>query len=65
MQRVEELALEAPFKLGVVEIARVQIKIVSVHGDGFILELNDHLDAFAFIPCRKVQQGMFIEAELV
>src|SRR5207302_4905877 len=47
MQRIEELALEAPFELRIVEVARMKVEIVSMHGHGFIFELNDDLDAFA------------------
>ena len=61
VQCIEELALKAPFKLRIVEIARVQIEIVGVHGDGFIFELDDDLDTLAFLARGEVQQGMLVE----
>ena len=64
MQRVKELTLEAPFELQVVEIAGMQIEVVSVHLHTFIFELDDDLDAFAFGACRKVQQWMLVETKL-
>jgi len=64
MQGVVELALEAPFKLRVIEIAGMEIKIVGMNTDVFVLELDDYLDSFAFRARREVQQRMFVEAEL-
>ena len=64
VQGIEELALEAPFKLRVVEIAWVQIKIVRVHRGGFIFELDDDPDTFALGARREVQQRVLVEAEL-
>jgi hypothetical protein len=64
VQGVEELALEAPFELGVVEVAGMKIEIVDVHGDGFVFELDDDLDA-VFLGARgEIQEGMLVEAEL-
>jgi hypothetical protein len=64
VERVEELALEAPFELRVVEIARVHIKVIGVDGDGFIFEINEEFDAFAFGASREIQQRVFVEAKL-
>lgn len=64
VERVIELALESPFELRVVEVARMQVEVVGVDGNGFVLELNDDLDAFAFGAGVEGQERMFVEAEL-
>jgi hypothetical protein len=64
VQCVEELALEAPFELRVVEVARVQVEIVGVDWNRFVFELDDDLDAFAFGAGGKAQQWMLVEEEL-
>src|SRR5579863_4120124 len=64
VQCVKKLALEAPFELRVVEVARVQVEIVCVDGDGFVFELDDDLDAFALGAGGEIQQWMFIETKL-
>jgi hypothetical protein len=64
VQRVVELALEAPFELGVVKVAGVQIEVIGVHGHGRVFELDDDLHAFAFGTRGEVQQRMLVEAEL-
>jgi hypothetical protein len=43
----------------------MHVKIVSVHRDGWILELYDDLDALAIRLGGEVQQGMFVESKLV
>jgi hypothetical protein len=50
--------------LGVVEVAGMEIEIVGVHGDGFVLELDDDLDAVSFGASGKIQERMLVEAEL-
>ena len=64
VQGVVELALEAPFELRVVEVAGMQIEIVSVNRDTPVFELDNYLDAFAFSPGGESQKGMLVEAEL-
>ena len=64
VERVVKLALEAPLKLRVVEIARVEIEVVDVHGDGLVFEADDDLDAVALGARGKVQQRMFVETKL-
>jgi hypothetical protein len=64
VQSVIELALEAPFELRVVEVAGVEIEIVGVHGDGFVFELDDDLDAVALGARGNIQEGMLVEPEL-
>jgi hypothetical protein len=64
VESVEELALEGPLELRVVEVARVQLETVGVHRDRFVFELDDDLDTFAFGAGGEIQQWMFVEAEL-
>lgn len=64
VQGVVKLALEAPLELRVVEVARMKIEVVRVHGDRCVLELDDYFYAFAFGPGGEVQERMLVEAEL-
>ena len=64
VQRVVELALEAPFKLRVVEVARVQVEVIRVHRDRGVFELNDYFHAFALGARGEIQQRMLVETEL-
>ena len=64
VQRVEELALKAPFKLWMVEIARMHLEIVGVYGDGFVLELDDDFDPFVFGAGGEVQKWVLVELKL-
>jgi hypothetical protein len=41
VQSVEELALEAPFELRVIQIAGVQVKVVRMNRDLLVLEADD------------------------
>src|SRR5260370_22383979 len=65
VQGIVELALKAPFKLSMVEVARVHIKVISVHRHGWIFELNDYFHAISLGACRETQQRMLVEAELI
>ena len=47
MQTIIDLALEAPFELRMVQIARVQIEVIGVYWDTWILELDDQFNAIA------------------
>jgi len=62
MQAVVELTLEGPLELRMIEVARVQIKIVSVYRNVRILELDDDLNAITLGPRMESQQRMFVEA---
>ena len=57
MQAIVELALQGPFELGVVQIARMQIEIVGVYGDRRILELNDQFDAIPLGAWKNSNRG--------
>lgn len=65
MEAVVELALEGPFELGVIEVARVQVKVVRVHRHRRVLELNDDLYPIALVARSEVEQGMLIQAKLI
>ncbi len=64
VQGVVELALEAPFELGVVEVAGMEVEIVGVHRDGFVFEFYDDFYAGSLGAGGKVQERMLVEAEL-
>ena len=64
VQRIEELALKAPFELRIVEIARMKLEVVGVNRDVFVLELDDDFNAFTLRARREIQQWMFVEAQL-
>ena len=65
VQAVEELALEGPLKLRIVEIARMQVVVVGVdHGLGKA-RTQDNLDAVALRPRTERHQRMLIQLELI
>jgi hypothetical protein len=64
VQTIIELALEAPFELRMVQIARVQIEVIGVYRDTWILELDDQLNAIALGASIEIEQWMLVEAEL-
>jgi len=47
-----------------IQVAGMQIEIISVHGSRRVLELDDDFNAFTFDASRKVQQWMFVQTEL-
>ena len=65
VQGIVELALKAPFKLSIVEVAWVHIKIISVHRHGWIFELNNYFHAISLGARRKIQQRMLVKTELI
>jgi hypothetical protein len=65
VQGIVELALKAPLKLSIVEIARVHIKIISVHRHGRIFELNNYFHAISLGARGKIQQRMLVKAKLI
>src|SRR5437016_7939034 len=64
VQSVVELTLEGPFKLWMIEVARMQFEIISVHRDRRIFELNNDFYPIAFATRRELQQRMFIKPQL-
>ena len=61
VQSVIELALEVPFELWMVEVAGMQIEIVGVNRNGFVLELDDDFYAVGVRARREVQEWVLIE----
>src|ERR1700704_4401720 len=65
VQGVIELALKAPFKLSIVEVARVHVKIISVHRHGWIFELNNYFHTVPLGARRKIKQRMLVQSQLM
>ncbi len=64
MQAVKELPLEGPLELGVIQVARVKLEVVGMHGYVGILELDNDLHALPFPASVEGEQGVFVQAEL-
>jgi hypothetical protein len=64
MQTIVELALQAPLELRAVQVTRMQIEVVSVHRDRWILELDDQLHAIALRASGEIEQRVLVETEL-
>jgi len=64
VQAIEQLALKGPFELRMVQIPRMDLEIVRMHGDVRVLEFYDDFDAFPLLPRVEVEQRMLVEAEL-
>jgi hypothetical protein len=64
MESVIKLALEAPFKLGVVEVARMQIEVIRMYGNSLVSELNHDFHSFTLGTSRKIKQRMFVQPQL-
>jgi hypothetical protein len=64
VQRIVELALETPFKLGMIEVPWMEVEIIGMHGHGLIFELDDDLYSITLGARREVQEGMLVQAEL-
>ncbi len=47
-----------------IEIAGMEVEIISVQRDRRIFELDDDFDAVAFRARGKIQEGMLVQAEL-
>ena len=59
VQAIVKLALKCPCKLRMLEIARMQIEVVSVNGNGHIFGIDNELNS-AFVSARReVEQRMF------
>jgi len=65
VQCIIELALKTPFELRMIEIARMQVEVVSVHRHGWIFELNNYFHAISLRTRRKIKQGMLVKTQLV
>src|SRR5690242_1776673 len=65
VQAIEELALEGPLELRVVEVARMHHEVVGVDRHCRVPKLNDDFDGFAALARVKVKQRMLIKLQLV
>lgn len=61
VQGVIKLPLETPLELRVVEIAGMQIEIVGVNGNRFVLELDDNFYTISLCSSGEVQERMLIQ----
>ena len=64
MQTIVKLALEAPFKLRMIQIAGMEFKVVSMHGNRGTLEGDDDFHALAFRARVEIEQRMLVKTEL-
>jgi hypothetical protein len=64
VQAIVKLALKAPFELGMIEVAGMEIEEVSVHRNRWIFELDDDFDPVPLLPSGKIQQRVLEEAKL-
>jgi hypothetical protein len=64
VQCVIELALKAPFELRIVQVTRMKIEVVGMHGERWVSELDNHFYTVAFGARGKIQQRVLVEAEL-
>lgn len=64
VQAVEKLPLESPFELRMVEVARMQLEVVRVHGNGGVSKLNNDLYVLSLRARVKIKQGMLVQTQL-
>ena len=64
MQAVVKLPLKFPFKLGVVEIARMKFEVIGMHRNGRVFEIYEYFHAVAFRVRGKLQQRVFVKPQL-
>jgi hypothetical protein len=62
VQAVEELALEGPLKLRVVEVARMKFEIVGMNRNPRILEVDDYFDGVTFGAGAEVEQRVLVQS---
>lgn len=65
VQAVVKLVLEMPGELGMVEIAGMKRKHVSVDGDGAILQVDQDFDGSVIFARGKSEQWMLVETQVV
>jgi len=64
VQAIIELPLEGPFELRMIQVTRMELEVVGMHGDTRILELNDDFHSLAFSLSGKIEQRVLIQPEL-
>jgi hypothetical protein len=65
MERVVELSLQLPGKLGTVEVAGMDLKNIRVHGSGRVFEIDQNLDGASRLARGEAQKRVIVEAEMV
>ncbi len=65
VQAVEDLSLEGPLELRVIEIARVQLEVIGVNRWIREARPDDDLDRFAFIARIELDEWMLVEPKLL
>src|SRR3954471_5908121 len=63
VEAVVELTLEAPLELRMFQIARMQVEVIGVHGNGRIAKLNDDLDDVAVLARGEIQQRVLVPGQ--
>jgi len=65
VQAIEDLPLEAPLELGIVEIAGMQLEVVDVNRRVGEARPDNHLDRFALGAGVELDQRMLVESQLL
>ena len=60
---IVEIALERPGELRVLDIARVQRRVIGVHVQAGLLELDHQLDGAAMLAGGEAQQGVIVAGD--
>jgi hypothetical protein len=64
VQRIVELALEIPGKLRVIEVSRMDLKLVGMHRDGRVLQIDQDFNHAVRFPRGESQQGMIVKLKM-
>ncbi len=65
VQAIEDLALKGPLELRIVEVARMQFKVIDMDWRIGKSGTDDDFDRFAFGAGVELYEGMLVEAKLV
>jgi len=65
VEAIEKLALKGPLELRVVQVARMELKVVGVHRHAWIFEANDHFHCLAAQLRVEGEQRMLVKRELI
>ena len=64
MQAVVELPLECPFKLRMIEIARMEFEAIGMHWNRRVPEVDENFHAFTLDASREIQQRVLVQFQL-
>ena len=65
VQGVVELALKMPGELGMIEVAGMNRKHVSVNRDGRVFQIDQNFDSAVVLACGKGKQRMIVEPQVI